>query len=63
VGCERVGGLAKGGAVIGRPETRVDGYSSRRAKKLVLHVSKHEMMGSKGLVWVKHYVMCKYCNI
>ncbi len=35
MGCERVGGLAKGGAVVGRPETRVDGYLPSRAKKLV----------------------------
>jgi hypothetical protein len=41
VGCERVGGLAKGGAVVGRPETRVDRYSPSQAKKLVLQVSKH----------------------
>ncbi len=33
-------GKARGGAVVGRPETRVDGYSSPRAKKLVLRVSK-----------------------
>jgi hypothetical protein len=49
VGCERLGGLAKGGAVVGRPETRVDGYSSPLAKKLVLQVSKHGLVGSKGL--------------
>ncbi len=48
MGCERVGGLAKRGAVIGGPETRVDGYSPR-AKKLVLQVSKHGLVGSKGL--------------
>jgi hypothetical protein len=33
-------GKAKDGVVVGRPETRVDGYSSPRAKKLVLQVSK-----------------------
>jgi hypothetical protein len=44
-----VRGLAKGGAVVGRPETRVDGYSPSRAKKLFLQVSKHRAMGSKGL--------------
>jgi hypothetical protein len=49
VGCERVGGLAKGRAVAGRPKTRVDGYSPPRAKKLVLQVSKHGLVGSKGL--------------
>ncbi len=49
MGCERLGGLAKGGAVVGRPETRVDGYSSPLAKKLVLQVSKHGLVGSKGL--------------
>ncbi len=50
MGCERVGELAKGGAVVGRPGTRVDGYSPPRAKKLVLQVSKHGAVGSKGLV-------------
>jgi hypothetical protein len=49
VGCERVGELAKGGAVVGRPGTRVDGYSPPRAKKLVLQVSKHGFVESKGL--------------
>ncbi len=38
MGCEGVGELAKGGAVVGRPGARVDGYSPPRAKKLVLHV-------------------------
>ncbi len=46
---ERVGELAKGGAVVGRPGTRVDGYSPPRAKKLVLQVSNHRMAESKGL--------------
>ncbi len=36
VGCERVGELAKGWAVVGRLGTRVDGYSPPLAKKLVL---------------------------
>ncbi len=49
MGCERVRGLVKGGAVVGRPETRLDGYSPPQAKKLVLQVSKHELVGSKGL--------------
>ncbi len=49
VGCEAVGGLAKGGADVGRPEARVDGYSTQRAKKLVLQVSKHELVESQGL--------------
>ncbi len=49
MGCERVGGLAKGGAVVDRPETRVDGYSPSRAKKLVLQVSKQGVVVSKGL--------------
>jgi hypothetical protein len=44
-----VGELAKDGAVVGRPGTRVDGYLPPRAKKLVLQVSKHSMAGSKGL--------------
>jgi hypothetical protein len=30
----------RGGAVAGRPETRVDGHLSPQAKKLVLQVSK-----------------------
>jgi hypothetical protein len=50
VGCERVGELTKGGPVVSRPGTRVDGYSPPRANKLVLQVSKHGMAGSKGLV-------------
>jgi hypothetical protein len=41
--------IEKGGAVVCRPGTRVDGYSPPRAKKLVLQVSKHEAVGSKGL--------------
>ncbi len=49
MGCERAGELAKGGAVVSRPETRVDGYSPPRAKKMVLQVSKHGTAGSKGL--------------
>ncbi len=49
VECERVGELAKGGAVVGRPGTRVDGYLPPRAKKLVLQVSNHRMAESKGL--------------
>ncbi len=49
MGCERVGELPKGGALVGRPGTRVDGYSPSRAKKLVLQVSKHGMVESKGL--------------
>ncbi len=58
-----MGGPAKGGAVVGRPETRVAGHLSPRAKKLVLQVSALGMVGSKGLGWVKHYMSCKYCNI
>ncbi len=49
MGCERVGELAKGGAVVGRPGTRVDGYLPPQAMKLVLQVSKHGVAGSKGL--------------
>ncbi len=44
-----MGGLAKGGAVVSRPETRVDGYSPSRATKLVLQVSKQRVVVSKGL--------------
>jgi hypothetical protein len=42
-----VGELAKCGAVVSRPGTRVDGYSPPLAKKLVLQVSKHGTAGSK----------------
>jgi hypothetical protein len=49
VGCERVGELAMGGTVDGRPGTRVDQYLPPRAKKFVLQVSKHGIAGSKGL--------------
>jgi hypothetical protein len=51
MGCERAGELAKGGAVVGRPGARVDGYSPLRAKTLVLQVSKYRMVGSKS--WVE----------
>ncbi len=44
-----MGELAKGGAVVGRPGTRVDGYSPPQAKKLVLQVSKYGTVGSKML--------------
>jgi hypothetical protein len=44
-----VGELAKVGAVVGRPGTRVDGYLPPRAKKLLLQVSKQGVAGSKGL--------------
>ncbi len=44
MGCGRVKGAnAKGGAVVGRSGTRVDGYSSSQEKKLVLQVSKEDM--------------------
>jgi hypothetical protein len=33
VGCERMGELAKGGAVVSRPGTRVDGYSGAMSKE------------------------------
>ncbi len=49
MGCERVGELAKGGAVVGRPGRRVDGYSPPRAKKLFLQISKRGLVGSKGV--------------
>ncbi len=54
MGCEWVGRLAKGGAVVNRPGTRVDGYSSSRAKKLVLQASKNGIMMGKGLGWMRH---------
>jgi hypothetical protein len=63
VGCERVGELAKGGVVVGRPGEKVDRYSPPRAKKLVLQVSKHGVTESKRLGRIRHYMMCKYCNI
>ncbi len=44
-----MGELAKGGAVVSKPRTRVDGYLPPRAKKLVLQVSKHGVAESKGL--------------
>ncbi len=49
MGCDRTGELAKGGAVVGRPGTRVDGYSSPQAKNLVLQESKYGIAGSKGM--------------
>jgi hypothetical protein len=57
-----VGELAKGGVVVIRPGTRVDGYSPPRERELVLQVSKHRAVGSKGRV-DQVYMMCKYCNI
>ncbi len=50
MGCERAGELTKGGAVVSRPGTRVAGYSPPQERKLVLQVSKHRAVGSKG--WV-----------
>jgi hypothetical protein len=44
-----MGELPKGGAVVSRPGTRVDGYSHHEHKKLVLHVRKKGIKGSKGL--------------
>jgi hypothetical protein len=38
-----VRGKVRGGTVVGRPETRVDRYSSPREKKLVLQISKAGM--------------------
>jgi hypothetical protein len=40
--------MARGGAVVGRPETRVNEHSSPRAKKLVLQVSKRGCSGSNA---------------
>jgi hypothetical protein len=51
VGCERVGELAKGWAVVGRLGTKVDGYSPPQAKKLVLQVSNTECQEAMG--WVE----------
>jgi hypothetical protein len=45
-----VGELARGGAVVSRPGTRVDGYSPPQARELVLQVSKQGAVGSKGRV-------------
>jgi hypothetical protein len=52
MGCERVGELAKDGAVVGRSGARVDGYSPPRAKKLVLQVIK-EMEWQEERGWVE----------
>ncbi len=41
-------GLARGGAVVSRPGTRVDGNSPPRARGLVLQVSKYGVAGNKG---------------
>jgi hypothetical protein len=61
-GVWKCGRTCKGGAVVGRPGTRVDGYSSPRARELFLQVSKHGAVGARGGL-VRHYMMCKYCNI
>jgi hypothetical protein len=45
-----MGELAKGGAVVSRPGTTVDGYSPPHARELVLQVSKHRAVGSKRRV-------------
>ncbi len=45
-----MGGLAKGGANVSKPGTRVDGYSPPQARELVLQVSKHRAVGSRGRV-------------
>ncbi len=55
-------GLARGGPVVSRPETRVDGNSSPQARRLVLQESKHGVAGIKGRVG-RAFMMCKYCNI
>ncbi len=48
---------ARGGAVVGRPETRVDGYPSPREKKLVLQVSKTGMSwNARG--WIEQGIIC-----
>jgi hypothetical protein len=62
MGCERVRGQSKGWAAVGRPETRVDGYSSPREKKLVLQV-KQGCHGMQGVRLGRGYMPSKYCNI
>ncbi len=63
MGCERVRG-AKQRAVVSKPVTRVDKYSSPRAKKLVLQVSKIGMfVGCRGSDWEGYYVSCICCDI
>jgi hypothetical protein len=57
-----VKGLARGGAVVSRPGTRVDGNSPPRARGLVLQVSKHGVAGSRGQVG-RVFMICKYCNM
>jgi hypothetical protein len=59
VGCAGVKGLARGGAVVSRPGTRVDGNVPLRARGLVLQVSKHRAAGSKGPVG-RAFMMWKY---
>ncbi len=43
-----MGEQVKGGAVVSRPGTRMDGYSPPREKKLILQVSKLGTTGSRG---------------
>ncbi len=64
MGCERVRGKAKGGAVVSRPETRLDGYSSPREKKMVLQVSKVGLSynNAGGRVGWECCIFSKYCN-
>ncbi len=50
-----MGELVRGGAVVSRPGSQVDGNSPPRAKGLVLQVNIHGLTG--------HFMMCKYCNI
>ncbi len=52
-------GLARGGAVVSRPGTRVDGNLPPQARGLVLQVSKHGVAGSKGRV-AQVFMICKY---
>ncbi len=51
MGCESVRELARGGAVVSRLGTRVDGYSPPRENKLVLQVSKRGLREARG--WVR----------
>jgi hypothetical protein len=53
-----------GGAVVNRPETRVDGNSSPRAKKLALQVSNTGLLNlSKGSFFLENCCTRIFVNI
>jgi hypothetical protein len=63
VGCERVGELAKGGAVVSRQGQGWMGI--RTTSKEAGSPSKETGSNreAKGWVEIKHCLMCKYCNV